>query len=362
MSQTTQGVTLLWALRSPCNLNCQYCYFGTLGGPQDRSAGPSYPGELSHVGCHDLSLFSQLRWISSFTPALVHRVFVAGGEPLIWKGTGRVLKALKEAGCKVIVCTNGLPLRDETVVRSLLEIGVDAVSISLDSHDAAYHDHWRQDRSGQGWLGVVEGVRTLVSLRNAEHHPMKIGIYSVITQLNIDHILPTARYVADLGVDYFIIQPISLTPDHAHGPDLMLDARHQSTLAQALEALQQAGLSLHLPHPGYLKRVLQTLMPGPLPVIQQCFGGRDLFFIEPDGSVWDCPSCYKIAQTPTNTYLSIRDYSATELFSVQRRQRNTDCACFSQECVNMWQLMAFDQILAPGGSYDTIALPASVAE
>ncbi|HLZ64168.1 MAG TPA: hypothetical protein VKR06_45140, partial [Ktedonosporobacter sp.] len=123
-----------------------------------------------------------------------------------------------------------------------------------------------------------------------------------------------------------------------------------------------AGLSLHLPHPGYLKRVLQTLMPGPLPVILQCFGGKDLFFIEPDGSLWDCPSCYKIAETPTTAHLSLQDHTAPFLFSPQRRQRKTDCSCFSQECVNMWQLMAFDQILAPGGSHDNIALPASVAE
>src|SRR5579859_8206956 len=145
MPQATRGVTLLWALRSPCNLNCQYCYFGTLGGPQDRSAGPSYPGELSHMGRHDLSLFSQLRWISSFTPLLIHRVFVAGGEPLIWKGTTQVLAKLKAVSCEVIVCTNGLPLRKESVARSLLSMGVDAVSISLDSSDAVYHNHWRQD-------------------------------------------------------------------------------------------------------------------------------------------------------------------------------------------------------------------------
>jgi molybdenum cofactor biosynthesis enzyme MoaA len=78
-----KGVTLLWGLRSPCNLNCLYCYFGTLGGgPQDRSAGPSRPGELSHVGSTDLSLIEMLQFISTFTPELVHRVFIAGGEPL----------------------------------------------------------------------------------------------------------------------------------------------------------------------------------------------------------------------------------------------------------------------------------------
>src|SRR5579883_1060455 len=97
MHGTRQGVTLLWALRSPCNLNCLYCYFGTGGGD---GVLPTYPGALSHNGHTDVPLAEVLSFIHTFSPGDVRRVFVAGGEPLIWLGTPRVITALKQAGCE----------------------------------------------------------------------------------------------------------------------------------------------------------------------------------------------------------------------------------------------------------------------
>jgi MoaA/NifB/PqqE/SkfB family radical SAM enzyme len=346
-----QGVTLLWALRSPCNLGCRYCYFGTQETLSVQPRIPAQTGTLTHNGHTDAKLHDILAFLSTFTSDVVSRVFVAGGEPLLWSGTQQVLTALKRQECEVIVCTNGLPLRKAAVVQALLALGVDAVSISLDSYDATYNDVWRPDKSGAGWSGVVEGIETLVRLRNEQQATTKIGIYSVITQKNVDHISRTGHFVARLGVDYFVVQPISLAPDHPLHDELCLDSRHRAAFVEQLRQLQQAHLGLHLAHPTYLRQVMTTLMPsGPLPMIKSCFGGRDLFFIEPDGSVWDCPSQSKIQHTPHDQYRSIKSESAASLFSRERRCRNTDCALFSQDCVNMWQLMQFDALLQQGRS------------
>jgi MoaA/NifB/PqqE/SkfB family radical SAM enzyme len=342
------GVTLLWALRSPCNLGCRYCYFGVLEEQPSRGIASVSPGQLSHVGRNDLSLYDMQAFIATLTPQSVKRVFVAGGEPLVWKGTLAVLASLKNKGCEVIVCTNGLPLQRPEMCETLLDLSIDAVSISLDSHDATYNDLWRRDKSGQGWQGVVRGIRELVSRRNARDLPTKVGIYSVISRQNLDHIVKTGHFVARLGVDYFIIQPISLAPDHELHDTLSLTWRHRATWAEQVQQLQQLQLGIHLAHPGYLQQVITTLSPHPLPLIQGCFGGRDLFFIEPDGSVWDCPSMYKISSTPLDQRRSIKGVSAEDLFSSERRGRNTDCSLLSHDCVNMWQLMQFDSILAQG--------------
>jgi len=335
----------LWALRSPCNLNCLYCYFGTIGGPQDRTKTDLKPGELSHVGRNDIPPATMLDFIATITPQNVHRVFVVGGEPLIWAGTLQILSALKAVGCEVIISTNGLPLANKHLSNALLDLPIDAVSISLDSSDSTYNDHWRQDRSGLGWSGVVQGIQTLVRLRNERQVATKIGIYTVVTRQNIGHIAQTGQFVADLGVDYYIIQPIFLAPDHKFHEELTLDARHRKDFIEAIEALKGAQLKLYLPHTGYINRVLQTLTTEPLPIIKSCFGGRDLFFLEPDGSLWDCPSTYKIQATPPDQYRSIKGVSAESLFSQERRCRNSDCSLFSQDCVNMWMLMSFDDIL-----------------
>lgn len=343
MKDVQSGVTLLWALRSPCTLQCQYCYFGTLETPA-----PTQVGALSHHGHRDAPLDMLLAFIRTCSPGIVRRVFLAGGEPLVWLGTGRVIAALKAAGCEVIICTNGLPLQRDDLCRFLLEHEVDAVSISLDSADPATNDHWRTDRSGQGWRGVVAGIQNLVRLRNAAQAPMRIGVYSVLTQHTLPQLEQTGALVASLGVDYLIVQPVSLAKDHPLHDELCLDHRHAPILAAHLRALKQAHPNLYLGHPGYLARMQRTLHRAPLPLIRGCFGGRDLFFLEPDGSVWDCPSTAKIQQTPSEERHSILDARAEELFSTMRRCRNTDCALFSQDCVNMWQLMAFDAILLPG--------------
>ncbi len=328
-----RGVTLLWALRSPCNLSCQYCYFGTVEEQSPHGTASAHPGTLSHVGRDDLSLRDMLTFISTFPSQRVDRVFIAGGEPLVWRGTLSVLADLKARGCEVIVCTNGLPLQKVEMCHTLLDLSIEAISISLDSHDAYYNDYWRRDKSDQGWQGVVRGIQTLVQQRNARQMPTQIGVYSVISQQNLDHIVDTGRFVADLGVDYFVVQPISLTPNHALYDKLSLGARHQRVFAQQIQQLRQAVSGIHLAHPAYIQQVITTLTAGPLPVMKGCFGGRDLFFIEPNGSIWDCPSVYKIQSTLPDQYLSIK---------------NAYCSHFSQDCVNMWQLMEFDSILRQG--------------
>lgn len=338
------GVTLLWALRSPCNFGCKYCYFGTLEDHQNR-AESFQPGELSHLGHNDVGIENILDFITPFSPELVSRVFLAGGEPLFWRGIYQTITALKRVGCEVILCTNGFSLRDEQTSTFLSENYVDAVSISLDSYDKKYNDRWRVDNSGKGWHDVVEGIRMLIKKRDKHHKKMKVGVYSVITKTNINHIVKTANFVADIGVDYFIFQPISLAPNHKLYDELSLNSEHYEDLVNAIEELKKANLNVYLPNKIYLDLFLHTLTSKPAPTIKSCFGGRDLFFIEPDGSVWDCPSMYKIAKTPLNQHLSICQYSAKQLFSAERRGKNTDCSCFSQDCVNMWQLMAFDEIL-----------------
>jgi len=339
-----QGIVILWAPRSPCNLGCQYCYFGTLEDRLNRTA-PLRPGEPSHVGQNDVSVKAILAFITSFTSDLVHRVFIAGGEPLLWRGIRQMISGLKAAGSEVIVCTNGLPLVDERMSAWLVNAEVEAVSVSLDSHNPRYNDHWRVDGSGQGWYGVVKGIETLLRKRKECRRQIKVGIYSVITRLNIDHILNTARFAVELGVDYYIIQPVSLAKDHRLYNELALDTRHYATLADTINMLMETGIKIRLPNKVYLRLVLETLTPGPSPMVRGCFGGRDLFFIEPDGSVSDCPSMYRIAETQLGERLSIIEHTAHDVFSAAKRRKNTDCLCFSQDCVNMWQLMAFDQIL-----------------
>jgi MoaA/NifB/PqqE/SkfB family radical SAM enzyme len=345
-----RDVTVLWALRSPCNLGCDYCYFGTL--EEDRETPPTQPGQLSHLPHGDLTLAAITRFLSTVDRSSVKRVFLAGGEPLIWPPIGQVVTTLTDAGVEVVVCTNGIPLNRPEIRRLLLDNGVRGVSVSLDSADPDINDLHRPARNGKdGWHAVVSGIQALVHDRGHRARP-RIGLYSVITRSNVAGLPATARFAASLGVDYFVPQPVSLDPEHRLHEELALRSGDLPALIGAFDAVYDAALGFELPAHGYPEQVASTVRHD-LQLVHGCFGGHRLAFIQPDGTVWDCPSSHKIAaMARAGAQRSIASHTAAELFPARVNTGGCDCPFYSGDCVNMWPLVQdFDRFLtASGGS------------
>jgi MoaA/NifB/PqqE/SkfB family radical SAM enzyme len=196
---------------------------------------------------------------------------------------------------------------------------------------------------------VVSGIRALVADRN-HHRAPRIGLYTVITRHTLTGLPDTARLAAHLGADYFVPQPISLDSDHRLHDELSLREQDLPALAEALDAIYGADLGLELPAPDYPAQIASTVRHELQPV-HSCFGGHQLAFIQPDGSVWDCPSRYRIAATAqAGTQRSITTHAAAELFPARGRTGGCDCPFYSRDCVSMWPLVQdFDRFLtAPG--------------
>jgi MoaA/NifB/PqqE/SkfB family radical SAM enzyme len=334
-----RDVTLLWALRSPCNLGCRYCYFGTI--EEHRNAPPAMPGQLSHLSRSDLGLADVVAFVDSLGDSPVRRIFLAGGEPLIWPPVLDVVARIRAAGVQVVLCTNGIPLNRPEVSARLVQLGVDAVSVSLDSPDPGYNDMYRPARNRQhGWYDVVSGVDRLLTERGRTRRPA-VGLYSVITARNLSSVTGVAELAAELGCDYFVPQPIALAPDHPLHTELSLTTTHIAQLQTQLDRLYSQG-PVRLPAADYPARLVSTIdtMPG---YVAGCFGGRYLYFIEPDGSVWSCPSSHKIAAEAVHPVRNILGRTAGELFTSDTACH--DCALFTGDCVNMWPLMDFDRML-----------------
>ncbi|MBI1759049.1 MAG: radical SAM protein [Actinobacteria bacterium] len=358
------GLTVLWALRSPCDLACRYCYFGTMD--EHRLAPPDQPGALSHLAPDDLDVDDILAFVATLPDSGVERVFLAGGEPLIWPHTLAVAAAITALGVRVVLCTNGIPLNRPSVVAGILAAGVDAVSVSVDSADAAHHDTYRPARGGHhGHHDVLSGVRALLAARDAtrrgsthaapaavagadadltQRRIPRVGLYTVVTTRNLDAITRVADLAAALGCDYAVPQPISLPSGHPLHAELSLSAADVPVVGNGLTRLRQTP-GVRSPSGSYPERFLTAIAAvEPLPE-RGCFGGRTLFFVEPDGSVWDCPSSLRIAATAPERHRSIRGHSAAEVFHA--RPGCGDCDLFSRECVNMWPLTGFDTLTRP---------------
>jgi MoaA/NifB/PqqE/SkfB family radical SAM enzyme len=337
-----RDLTILWALRSPCNLGCTYCYFGTI--EEHRVNPPEQAGQMSHVARDDISLADITGFLSTAASSAIARVFIAGGEPLIWPPVFQVVAMLKEAGIEVVLCTNGIPLNRPQIIEKILCLGVDAVSVSLDSTDPAYNDRYRPARNHRdGHAEVLAGIKALLGARGDRGTP-KTGLYTVVTRRNIPAVTKVARLAVELGADYFVPQPISLNPAHPLHDELALRERDLPELVAELATLYGSPPKTGLPDRSYTGQFLSAVAV-PTQLATECFGGHRLAFIEPNGSVWPCPSSYKIADTPPERHRTIRGSHAARLFPRDRGTCPHDCPLMSVDCVNMWPLMAFDRFI-----------------
>jgi MoaA/NifB/PqqE/SkfB family radical SAM enzyme len=332
--------TLLWALRSPCSKGCKYCYFGLI--EDHRIAPVTEIGELSHPRRDDLNPAQILEFAQTLPGSRIRRVFLAGGEPLIWPPIITLIRVLKHGGLQIIVCTEGTPLNRPEITQSLVELGVDAVSVSLDSVDSAYNDWLRPSRNGKdGWRQVVDGIQALVAARGDRDRP-RVGIYSVITNQNLADIEAVPQLAQQLGCDYFVPQPLSLSPDHQlYG--MCLTEQHVPELLARFVALEGMPSPVCVPGAPYPQQFAASIST-PLARVTDCFGGQSLFFAQPDGTLWDCPSSHRIAATPEHRRRTILDADARALFG-RPSLGCGDCPLFSTDCVNMWPLMDFAAII-----------------
>ncbi|WP_028649034.1 radical SAM protein [Nocardiopsis sp. CNT312] len=337
----SRDVTLLWGLRSPCAFACPHCYFGTID--EHKAAPPNQIGVLSHLSRTDLPAQAIEDFVRTLPDSPVERVVIAGGEPLDWPGALEVIALIKQAGCQVVIATNGIPLTRPHVVERLVGLGVDGVSVSLDSADASTNDRLRPSRSGRfGYDQVLEGIEALLRARGTGPVP-RVGIYTVVMRPRPQEITGMARLAADLGVDYYVPQPISLAPGHALFEELAHRPEDVAAVADELDRLYAEPAGLALPDTSYARRFVEAISTHDSGHVPGCFGGARLFFIQPDGSVWDCPSDRRIAATPPEARRTIRGADARTLFA--DRPACTDCDLFSRDCVNMWPLMDLPRML-----------------
>jgi MoaA/NifB/PqqE/SkfB family radical SAM enzyme len=342
----SRDVTLLWGLRSPCAFACPHCYFGTID--EHKAAPPNQIGVLSHLSRTDLPARAITDFARTLPGSPVERVVIAGGEPLDWPGALEVIALIKDAGCEVVIATNGIPLTRSHVVRRLIDLGVDGVSVSLDSADAATNDRLRPSRSGRfGYDQVLDGIRALLAARGDQHTP-RVGIYTVVMRPRPQEITDVARLAAEVGVDYYVPQPISLASDHALFEELAHRPQDVAAVADQLDDLYADPAGLALPDASYARRFVEAISTHDSGQVDGCFGGARLGFIQPDGTLWDCPSDRRIAATPPERRRTIRGADARTLFA--DRPTWTDCSLFSRDCVNMWPLMDLPRMLNRQGA------------
>ncbi|MDR0382748.1 MAG: GTP 3',8-cyclase MoaA [Spirochaetaceae bacterium] len=173
-----------------CSLRCLYCM----------------PPEGAEMTAHGeiLSFEEILRVCAAAAELGVRKFKVTGGEPLVRRGIVPFVRALKRvAGVgNVTLTTNGVTLGD--FLDELLDAGVDAVNVSLDTlNEAVFRRVTRSDNFEKALRSVYAARNTLLAL--------KLNCVPV-RGINEDDIVPLAELARERGtaVRFIELMPLGL--------------------------------------------------------------------------------------------------------------------------------------------------------
>ena len=182
-----------------------------------------------------------------------HVAFTHGGESLAAPGFPEVLRRIQRARAgrrtDVHLISNGT-LLDEARVRSLIELGVTSLMVSLDGATARTNDAIRVlgrfDR-------VVANLAGAVKLRAALGADLRIGVSTVLGRSNLGELAAIGRLCRDLGVDWLKVEETyPATPFARRDAIDPADAAVLTAMAALRETLAGSPIVLvdHLAPPG----------------------------------------------------------------------------------------------------------------
>ncbi len=160
-----------WSLSFRCNFDCRHCYSRLDSSPE-------------------LATEEAAATAARLAGAGVLFVSFGGGEPLLRPDLMAIARAAAGKGLKVSMNSNGWLIDRDTAAR-LGEAGFHSVGLSIDSHDPARHDDFRNRPGSHRRATAAAGF-----LREAG---MTVTVSSVISQINHRHLPELVDMAAALG-------------------------------------------------------------------------------------------------------------------------------------------------------------------
>lgn len=162
-------IIVFWESTKACLLTCIHCRAEAILKP--------LPGELNTEEA--LKLVDDILEFGSPYPVLV----VTGGDPLMRGDLWDVISYALSRGIKIALAPSVTPLLNDATIKRIADIGVSAVSISIDSPYPEVHDRIRGVKGT--WARSVEIVKSF-------------NDYGVKVQINTVVMRPTVEGLADM--------------------------------------------------------------------------------------------------------------------------------------------------------------------
>ncbi len=165
-----------------CNFRCEHCSIKKFQGKKEGR-------QFTMEDVKDLARQADEMGLARFV--------ITGGEPLVFKDLGELVKAIDPQKFYINCDTNGWFLNEEKA-RYLREIGVDRIQLSLDSLNAEEHDSFRNAPGSH--------ARVIKAVDIALDAGLGIFIQTVVTKQRLysDEFLEFIKYFNKKGVGVFV--------------------------------------------------------------------------------------------------------------------------------------------------------------
>lgn len=201
---------LFLEITTECNLRCKLC----------KSWEQKDPSNKLNLATKLIFLKEYIKWLDKSNDSYKNMISVilTGGEPFLYPDqVFEIAKICQDNGIKCYVISNGSLIAHK--LDEILNSGLSALTLSIDSHLAKTHDYLR------GEFGLFNKllslIRELKSKRDEKNYPIKICVQSILGDWNIDSLPAHIDFFKGLGTDGIMFQPIQypfglLIPENWH--------------------------------------------------------------------------------------------------------------------------------------------------
>ncbi len=256
-----------------CNLTCAHCYL---------DAGVRRDGAPDELKTEEVTgLLDEIAALSDET-----MVVLTGGEPLLRPDILDLARHATGLGLMVVVGTNGM-LLSEARVDGLQQAGVQAVGISLDSLNPAYHDSFR-GRTG-AWERTMDGID---ACRRAG---LMFQLHFSVTDDNAGELDAMISFAREAGAAVLNVFFLVCTGRGETVTNISRDTYERVLVRLAEAAREETELLVRARCAPHFKRMALEMDP-PLPVTLAqgyeaggCLAGTRYCRVTPEGELTPCP-------------------------------------------------------------------------
>lgn len=247
-----------------CNNNCSHCY----------NARPRNGHELSTGEW--ISVIDRLWEIG-----IPHLVFT-GGEPTLRTDLKELISYAQKKGQITGINTNGRRLKDLEFLKSLVDVGLDHIQITLESSNPHIHDQMVE--MDGAWHDTVAGLKNALSLK------LFVMTNTTLLQTNKDTLPETLDFLGELGVPTVGLNALI----HSGKGAAITTGLSESSLVPLLEMARKSTEKYEQRLIWYTPTQYCHFDPTQLDLgVKGCTAALYNMCIEPDGSVIPCQSYYQ---------------------------------------------------------------------